>query len=87
MSFIIEPFRETIPISRDGCFLRTGPFRKRVESRADMKTEMNISSFLTRYLRACARASRRYDVEDGTRSLARSLDWSIPVNFFSILGF
>ena len=73
MSFIIEPFRETIPISRDGCFLRTGPFRKRVESRADMKTEMNISSFLTRYLRACARASRRYDVEDGTRSLARSL--------------
>ena len=39
--------------------------------------------FLTRELRACARASCRYDVGNGTRSL----DWSIPVNFFSILGF
>ena len=39
--------------------------------------------FLTRELRACARASCRYNVENGTRSL----DWSIPVNFFSILGF
>ena len=38
--------------------------------------------FLTRELRACARASYRYDVENGIRSLARSLDWSIPVNFF-----
>ena len=46
MSFIIEPFRETIPISRDSCVLRIGQLRKRVESRADMKTEMNISSFL-----------------------------------------
>ena len=40
-------------------------------------------AFLTRELRACARASYRYDMENGTRSL----DWSIPVNFFSILGF
>ena len=38
--------------------------------------------FLTRELRACARASHRYDVGNGIRSLARSLDWSIPVNFF-----
>ena len=42
--------------------------------------------FLTRELRACARASYRYDVGNGirslARSLARSLDWSIPVNFF-----
>ena len=30
-------------------------------------------SFLTRDLRACARASCRYDVGNGTRSLARSL--------------
>ena len=44
-------------------------------------------SFLTRELRACARASHRYDVGNGIRSLARWLDWSIPVNFFSILGF
>ena len=44
-------------------------------------------SFLTRELHACARASCRYDVGNGIRSLARSLDWSIPVNFFSILGF
>ena len=47
--------------------------------------------FLTRELRACARASYRYDVGNGicslARSLARSLDWSIPVNFFQILGF
>ena len=43
--------------------------------------------FLTRELRACARASCRYNVENGTHSLARSLNWSIPVNFFSILGF
>ena len=41
-----------------------------------------IPSFLTRELRACARASYRYDVGNGIRSLARSLDWSIPVNFF-----
>ena len=38
--------------------------------------------FLTRELRACARASYRYHVGNGIRSLARSLDWSIPVNFF-----
>ena len=42
-----------------------------------------VHSFLTRELRACARASCRYAVENG----ARSLDWSIAVNFFSILGF
>ena len=35
-------------------------------------------SFLTRELRACARASYRYHVGNGIRSL----DWSIPVNFF-----
>ena len=39
--------------------------------------------YLTREFRACARVSCKYDVENGTRSL----DWSIPVNFFSILGF
>ena len=39
--------------------------------------------YLTREFRACTRASCKYDVENGTRSL----DWSIPVNFFSILGF
>ena len=44
-----------------------------------------MCAFLTRELCACARASCRYDVENGTRSLARSLDWSIPVNVFSIL--
>ena len=38
--------------------------------------------FLTRELCACARASYRYDVGNDIRSLARSLDWSIPVNFF-----
>ena len=38
--------------------------------------------FLTRELRACARASYRDDVGNSIRSLARSLDWSIPVNFF-----
>ena len=37
-----------------------------------------IWPFLTRKLRACARASYRYDVGNGIRSL----DWSIPVNFF-----
>ena len=31
-------------------------------------------AFLTRELRACARASYRYDVENGTRSLARLVD-------------
>ena len=44
-------------------------------------------SFLTRELRACARASYTYDVGNAIRSLARLLDWSIPVNFFQILGF
>ena len=37
-----------------------------------------ICTFLTRELCACARASYRYDVGNGIRSL----DWSIPVNFF-----
>ena len=37
-----------------------------------------VLTFLTRELRACARASYRYDVGNGIRSLARS----IPVNFF-----
>ena len=32
------------------------------------------SAFLTRELRACARASCKYDVGDGTRSLARLVD-------------
>ena len=41
-----------------------------------------LRPFLTRELRACARASYRYDVGNGIRSLARSLDWSIPVNLF-----
>ena len=41
-----------------------------------------FSSFLTRELRACSRASYRYDVGNSIRSLARSLDRSIPVNFF-----
>ena len=40
------------------------------------------TAFLTRELRACARVSYRYDVGNAIRSLARSLDWSIPVNFF-----
>ena len=34
---------------------------------------LNTSPFLTRELRACARASYRYDVGNGIRSLARSL--------------
>ena len=33
-----------------------------------------ISFLLTSELRACARASSRYDVANGTRSLARSID-------------
>ena len=39
--------------------------------------------FLTRELRACSRASCRYDV----KNVIRLLDWSIPLNLFSILGF
>ena len=42
-------------------------------------------SFSTRELRAYARASCRYDVENGTRSLARLVDSC--KTFFSILGF
>ena len=41
-------------------------------------TNTSLLPFLTRELRACARASYRYDVRNGIRSL----DWSIPVNFF-----
>ena len=41
------------------------------------------NSFLTRELCACARASSKYDVENGTRLLAQL----IPENFFLILGF
>ena len=40
-------------------------------------TNFSEITILTRELRACARGM----------ALARSLDWSIPVNFFSILGF
>ena len=42
--------------------------------------EKFVRSFLSRELRACVRATYRYDVEIG----ARSLDWSIPVNFFRL---
>ena len=35
--------------------------------------EYGLRSFLTRELRACARASYRYDVGNGIRSLARSI--------------
>ena len=40
-------------------------------------TPNEFSPFLTRELRACARASYRYDVGNGIRSLARSLARSI----------
>ena len=43
--------------------------------------DVNEMSFLTSELRACARASYGYDVGNAIRSLTRSLDWSIPVNF------
>ena len=46
-----------------------------------------MEPFLTRELRACARVSCRYDVENGTRLHTYLLNWSIPVNFFLILGF
>ena len=39
--------------------------------------ELKVIPFLTRELRACARASYRYDVGNGIRSLARSLARSI----------
>ena len=42
-----------------------------------------LNNLWTCELHACARASCRYDVKNGTRLL----DWSIPVNFFSVLGF
>ena len=41
-----------------------------------LPTSMKLT-FLTRELRACARASYRYDVGNGIRSLARSLAHSI----------
>ena len=48
------------------------------ETRKKKEAKLYGQSFLTRELRACARASYRYDVGNGIRSL----DWSIPVNFF-----
>ena len=60
---------------------RSGQFN--IENEQENNNNNNNYQFLTRELRACARVSCRYDVENGTRSL----DWSIPVNFFSILGF
>ena len=55
-----------------------------------VELQRNCWSFLTRELRACARASCKYDMENGTHSLvrafARPLDCLIPVNFFSVLG-
>ena len=57
----------------------TTPFH----SHAHVCTLIASTPFLTRELRACARASYRYDVGNSIRSL----DWSIPVNFFLILGF
>ena len=40
-------------------------------------------SFLTRESRACPRASCRYDVENGTRSLARLVDFRLLSAFDS----
>ena len=56
---------------------------QRVNTGGRLSDSLKVFSFLTRELRACARASCRYAVGNSTRSL----DWSIPVNFFSILGF
>ena len=44
-------------------------------------------NFLTCELRACARASCRYDVEKGTRSLARSLDCKLFFDFRLLSAF
>ena len=46
---------------------------QRTSGALKLKTNGFIFLFLTREFRACARASSRYDVENGTRSLARSL--------------
>ena len=41
-----------------------------------ISTRSGYPHFLTRELRACARASCRYDVKNGTRSVARSISIS-----------
>ena len=45
-----------------------------VVARSFYSVLLPAASFLTRELRTCARASCRYDVENGTRSLARLVD-------------
>ena len=47
-----------------------------IQKQCSFRKESNIcvSSFLTRELRACARASYRYDVGNSIRSLARLVD-------------
>ena len=48
-------------------------FRDRFKCPFLVITSLSFPRFLTRELRAYARASCKYDVENGTRSLARSI--------------
>ena len=77
----------TFILCLDSSFVISGSTADSKKIRVVVSCILHKNPFLTRELRACARASYRYDVGNGIRSLARSLDWSIPVNFFSILGF
>ena len=48
----------------------------------------SVPWLITRELRACARASGRYDVENGTRSLARLVDsWKLLFDFRLLSAF
>ena len=73
-------------VNLDNLFKSEGLLTDSLQSKSILENEIIhnsectgfLISFLTRELRACTRASYRYDVGNSIRSL----DWSIPVNFF-----
>ena len=72
-------------VETDGIYnLSRDEKHQRVNKGGRLSDSLKVCSFLTRELRACARASCRYA---WGMAFACSLDWSIPLNFFSILGF
>ena len=86
LSVLSGDFNHSVAVAVAVMGVKTTLEAKSILHRLQRKSFLELSpkpeSFLTRELRACARASYRYDVGNGIRSLARSLDWSIPVNFF-----
>ena len=75
-----------IPRDTDRCPWESGRKLAKIATYTSEGNDIKELAFLTRELRACARASYRYDVENGTRSLARLVDSCEPFFAFRLLS-